>query len=93
MIIGTQETDSQLRESSMMQYIDAIHSEVFVADEDAPLFTIVMHMHLCARYLLACFARQPPQPLLKEWTYFRRMGLQRDHAQLKCQTYCSSRFF
>jgi hypothetical protein len=22
-----------------MQYIDAIHSEVFVADEDAPLFT------------------------------------------------------
>jgi hypothetical protein len=39
MINGThQETDSQLRERSMMQYIDAIHL-VFVADEDAPLFT------------------------------------------------------
>jgi hypothetical protein len=40
MINGThQETDSQLRERSMMQFIDAIHSEVFVADEDARLFT------------------------------------------------------
>jgi hypothetical protein len=39
MINGThQEIDSQLRERSMMQYIDAIHL-VFVADEDAPLFT------------------------------------------------------
>jgi hypothetical protein len=40
MINGThQETDSQLRERSMMQFIDAIHSEVFVTDEDARLFT------------------------------------------------------
>jgi hypothetical protein len=34
-----QETDSQLREQNLMQYTDAINSEVFVADEDASLIT------------------------------------------------------
>jgi hypothetical protein len=75
----------------MMQFIDAIHSEVLLSMKTLHC-SLEMHTHLSARYLLACFACQPPQPLLKEWTYFRRMGLQRDHAQLKCQTHCSSRF-
>jgi hypothetical protein len=34
-----QETDSHLRERCLMQYIDAINSEVFIADKDVPLFT------------------------------------------------------
>ena len=40
------ETDFQLRERSLMQFIDAIHL-VFVADEEAPLFTSDAYASLC----------------------------------------------
>jgi hypothetical protein len=54
-----------------MQFIDAINLEVFVAEENAPLLNLAIHLHLCARYIASIFfACQPPQPLLKE--YFRR---------------------
>jgi hypothetical protein len=55
-----------------MQYIDAINSEVFVADEDVPLF--ISDAYAPLRPLFASiFAFQPPRPLLKD--YFRRVGL------------------
>ena len=66
----TAQADSQKQERPPMQYITTIDYKTFVANDNNLLYTLVIHMYICARCFRECFAVRVGRLLQPQWNKF-----------------------